>query len=254
MRVTPTSTARDRALPRARGSTRATARARLPRVRGRPARGDHRAADAGGHRSARRALGGGGARGAARVRCASMIRAADDDADDLRALQAAGRRAFVRARARRARGAARRAAAATTRGARGPPQLPEVSEPEIVRHYNRLSKRNFDLDTGFYPLGSCTMKHNPQAARAGRGAARPRAAAPASGPALRAGGARADVAPAGRARRDRRAAARLAPAERRARRASWPACCSRAPTTRTAARAGPRCSPPTRLTGRTPRR
>ena len=43
-----------------------------------------------------------------------------------------------------------------------PPELPEVSEPEIVRHYNRLSKRNFDLDTGFYPLGSCTMKHNPK--------------------------------------------------------------------------------------------
>jgi glycine dehydrogenase subunit 2 len=40
--------------------------------------------------------------------------------------------------------------------------LPEVSEPEIVRHYNRLSKKNFDLDTGFYPLGSCTMKHNPK--------------------------------------------------------------------------------------------
>ncbi len=43
-----------------------------------------------------------------------------------------------------------------------PPRLPEVSEPEIVRHYNRLSKRNFDLDTGFYPLGSCTMKYNPK--------------------------------------------------------------------------------------------
>jgi len=43
-----------------------------------------------------------------------------------------------------------------------PPRLPEVSEPEIVRHYNRLSRRNFDLDTGFYPLGSCTMKHNPK--------------------------------------------------------------------------------------------
>jgi glycine dehydrogenase subunit 2 len=45
---------------------------------------------------------------------------------------------------------------------REPPALPEVSEPEIVRHYVRLSKRNFDLDSGFYPLGSCTMKHNPR--------------------------------------------------------------------------------------------
>jgi glycine dehydrogenase subunit 2 len=42
------------------------------------------------------------------------------------------------------------------------PRLPEVAEPEIVRHFTRLSKRNFDLDTGFYPLGSCTMKHNPK--------------------------------------------------------------------------------------------
>lgn len=43
-----------------------------------------------------------------------------------------------------------------------PPRLPEVSEPEIVRHYVGISKRNFDLDSGFYPLGSCTMKHNPK--------------------------------------------------------------------------------------------
>jgi len=43
-----------------------------------------------------------------------------------------------------------------------PPRLPEVSEPELVRHYVNLSKRNFDLDSGFYPLGSCTMKHNPK--------------------------------------------------------------------------------------------
>src|SRR3954447_9448767 len=47
-------------------------------------------------------------------------------------------------------------------GRQEPPKLPEIAEPEIVRHYNRLSKRNFDLDTGFYPLGSCTMKHNPK--------------------------------------------------------------------------------------------
>jgi len=45
---------------------------------------------------------------------------------------------------------------------REPPRLPEVSEPELVRHYVNLSKRNFDLDSGFYPLGSCTMKHNPR--------------------------------------------------------------------------------------------
>jgi glycine dehydrogenase subunit 2 len=43
-----------------------------------------------------------------------------------------------------------------------PAELPEASEPEIVRHYNGLSRKNFDLDTGFYPLGSCTMKHNPK--------------------------------------------------------------------------------------------
>src|SRR4051794_16077775 len=43
-----------------------------------------------------------------------------------------------------------------------PPELPEIAEPEIVRHYNNLSKKNFDLDSGFYPLGSCTMKHNPK--------------------------------------------------------------------------------------------
>jgi glycine dehydrogenase subunit 2 len=42
------------------------------------------------------------------------------------------------------------------------PRLPEVSEPELVRHYVTISRRNFDLDSGFYPLGSCTMKHNPR--------------------------------------------------------------------------------------------
>ena len=45
---------------------------------------------------------------------------------------------------------------------REPARLPEISEPELVRHYVRLSRRNFDLDSGFYPLGSCTMKHNPR--------------------------------------------------------------------------------------------
>ena len=43
-----------------------------------------------------------------------------------------------------------------------PPRLPEIAEPEIVRHYTTLSTRNFHVDKGFYPLGSCTMKHNPK--------------------------------------------------------------------------------------------
>ncbi|MDP2124501.1 MAG: aminomethyl-transferring glycine dehydrogenase subunit GcvPB, partial [Parvibaculum sp.] len=40
--------------------------------------------------------------------------------------------------------------------------LPSVSEPEIVRHYVRLSAKNYSIDAGLYPLGSCTMKHNPR--------------------------------------------------------------------------------------------
>ena len=43
-----------------------------------------------------------------------------------------------------------------------PAALPEVSEIEVVRHYTHLSQRNFGVDTGFYPLGSCTMKYNPK--------------------------------------------------------------------------------------------
>ncbi len=44
----------------------------------------------------------------------------------------------------------------------GPPALPEVSEPEIARHYARLAAQNFNVDQHFYPLGSCTMKYNPK--------------------------------------------------------------------------------------------
>lgn len=43
-----------------------------------------------------------------------------------------------------------------------PPRLPEVSEPDVVRHFTRLSQLNFSADTHFYPLGSCTMKYNPR--------------------------------------------------------------------------------------------
>ena len=44
----------------------------------------------------------------------------------------------------------------------GAPALPEVSEVDVVRHYTNLSQMNFGVDTGFYPLGSCTMKYNPK--------------------------------------------------------------------------------------------
>jgi len=43
-----------------------------------------------------------------------------------------------------------------------PPALPEMNEPEVVRHYVNLSHLNYAIDTGFYPLGSCTMKFNPK--------------------------------------------------------------------------------------------
>ena len=40
--------------------------------------------------------------------------------------------------------------------------LPGLSEPEVIRHFTRLSQKNYAIDTGIYPLGSCTMKHNPR--------------------------------------------------------------------------------------------
>jgi glycine dehydrogenase subunit 2 len=46
------------------------------------------------------------------------------------------------------------------------PLLPEASELQVVRHYTRLSQKNFSIDTQFYPLGSCTMKYNPRACNA----------------------------------------------------------------------------------------
>ncbi len=47
---------------------------------------------------------------------------------------------------------------------RTPPRLPEVSERDLVRHHTRLSQRNWAVDVGAYPLGSCTMKYNPKVA------------------------------------------------------------------------------------------
>ena len=40
--------------------------------------------------------------------------------------------------------------------------LPGLSEPQVVRHFTRLSQKNYAIDGGIYPLGSCTMKHNPR--------------------------------------------------------------------------------------------
>ena len=43
-----------------------------------------------------------------------------------------------------------------------PAELPELSELDVVRHFTKMSRKNFGLDTNFYPLGSCTMKYNPK--------------------------------------------------------------------------------------------
>jgi glycine dehydrogenase subunit 2 len=45
---------------------------------------------------------------------------------------------------------------------KGPIGLPGLAEPQVVRHYTRLSQKNYSIDAGFYPLGSCTMKYNPR--------------------------------------------------------------------------------------------
>src|SRR5437879_13563838 len=45
-------------------------------------------------------------------------------------------------------------------------KLPEVSEPEVIRHFTRLSQETYAVDLGTYPLGSCTMKYNPKIAEA----------------------------------------------------------------------------------------
>ena len=69
------------------------------------------------------------------------------------------------------------------RGRRSPPRLlrddiagfPELGELEVLRHFTRLSQRNFAIESQFYPLGSCTMKYNPEGQRSGRASSRLRA-------------------------------------------------------------------------------
>ena len=72
-----------------------------------------------------------------------------------------GRRAFAQAPAAQAEADI---PAALQRDDR--PLLPEASELQVVRHFTRLSQKNFSIDTQFYPLGSCTMKYNPRACNA----------------------------------------------------------------------------------------
>ncbi len=85
-----------------------------------------------------------------------------DDAATIFELSRPGRRAISQSRADAGTGAQipeqfRRSEA---------PALPEVSELQAVRHYTNLSRKNFSIDTQFYPLGSCTMKYNPRGAHA----------------------------------------------------------------------------------------
>ena len=96
-----------------------------------------------------------------------------------------------------------------------PPRLPELAENEIVRHFTNLADRNFGIDTGFYPLGSCTMKYNPRVNE--RVVALPGFAQspPPSGGRGRPGSARADVGAAGDPRRGGGAAGGDAAARRR---------------------------------------
>ena len=96
-----------------------------------------------------------------------------------------------------------------------PPRLPELAENEIVRHFTNLADRNFGIDTGFYPLGSCTMKYNPRVNERVARTARLRAPAPAPGGRGRPGRARADVGAAADPRRGGRAARRDAAARGR---------------------------------------
>jgi len=49
---------------------------------------------------------------------------------------------------------------------RGDVRLPELSELQVLRHFNRLSQMNFSVELGMYPLGSCTMKYNPKVSEA----------------------------------------------------------------------------------------
>ena len=130
-------------------------------------------------------------------RLAEVLAEVTRDEADLR--EVAGR-AAARRRSRTTR-ACRRAEIPEELRRSEPPRLPEVPEFELIRHFTELSTRNFGIDNGFYPLGSCTMKYNPRINE--RLVALPGLREPpsAAGRGRRAGRARARVAAAGDPRR-----------------------------------------------------
>ena len=148
------------------------ARARLRRDGRRPARRRHREADAGGDRPPRRR-----ARGGVAVKL-------------IYEKSQSGRRASS---IPRPDGLPEPEVPEALRRAE-PPRLPEVPEFELIRHFTELSTRNFGVDTGFYPLGSCTMKYNPRVNERLVTLPGLREPPPAPGGGRRAGGARARVA------------------------------------------------------------
>ena len=158
---------------------------------------------------------------------AGRVAAGDPRHDNIRSSRPADLRVeraraegLLAARARRAAGSARGGRARTACCAKGIDGFPEMSEVGLVRHFTRLSTWNYGVDTGMYPLGSCTMKYNPKvneaAARIG-GFAELHPLAPDE---VVAGRARPHARPRRHARRDHRPAGRHAAAGRgRARRA-----------------------------------
>ncbi len=184
---------RDRAMPGAGHQPRLRPRHRLPRIPNRPAGRAHGAARPGRHRPPRRGPRRGGCRraqwcgGGSMSDMASAQTAAQHAAGELGEAVESGSRPARGGETPQQREHSRTIYEKSKTGRRAfvppptdvpdapladliparllrsePARLPEVAEPELVRHYTRLSKRNFDLDSGFYPLGSCTMKHNPR--------------------------------------------------------------------------------------------
>ncbi len=148
----------------------------------------------------------------------------------------------------RARGDSRRPTFA--KSARG---SPEVSEPDVVRHFIALSVLNHHVDKDLYPLGSCTMKYNPKVNEDVAAMRAFSALHPEQDERRRPGRARGDPLARGEALRDHRYGRVLAERRRRARTASCSACSSRRSTSRTAGKAGGRSSFPIPRTGRTRR-